>query len=838
MTYDALETVAPLVPETDYITSKFEHDNFVKGRQVRTRYLHGDKDREVFDAENFDLLEENPRTAAYKDRLRTERLGLDKGRLTELEQEKEAAIIVPTKLEWEQFMHDVHNPDFAAKIKSNVIKSNKKVSEVERVNELTDPKAQKQRKEKLAQAFAEHTRKTKENPDFYTGFTDYNRKDDAAATSAQAKIRQRHNNNDDDDDDDDVNDKDAMRDDNTLTSAEERRKAKKERENENTPVQISNEDARQLLAYNPLARLQSLMHKDFHMLPEVSQTWELLMPLQLKPEKYRQHYNAVEFLRAMNLCGAKYDGCVLLATPGRLAQLLDKGFYSNCFEGDVLRSDHEHYDDEETVLAVFKFYLVRRSKDNVAALGKYALDDDDGTNLVNMDLFDPGRLLREQQQIARLNKPGLYDADNVAETNDDDGTSEYGSLHEIKDLQKEFMFCLRVVCVVPHDDKQHTRVDDVEEFASVEDGDFVVPEVLQPPPTAAGENNVGSGERLHLGGDDTFDEAITIGPEDQLGVESHSMAAALTSPMRSATNVVDNLQPSEFDDDNGGGLIESSSGPREIIVSDATGLTNTSSNRMQQQQSRTSGTGNKSSSASLLFGGDAGSKSDADDDVDDDDLVDRARQINYQSKARRRHNQQRQQNLISQPERFGVRFEDIAGSNLSEDHNDNDDDDNANYEYQQQRRKKSAITDESEGELFIGRAATRNNMFGSALASSAAAAATDGDVGGVSGSNIRHTKDKKTKYETHTDDENSEREQFSHASLDDDSSANDVRPEEHLIIDAVEARRLVGVWKAPDIMSKINRRYLTKLCVRAFAYYAVSLPVTTSAVGKGKKKKK
>ena len=788
--YDALEVPAPLAPSTEQATTKFEYDQFIKTRQVTRRYVHGaDVDRN-FDPENFDLLPDTGRNRQYKDRLRTDRLGLDKGQLPELEQELQAAIVVPTQMEWAQLQHDLANPDFIKDIRGDVIRPTTQLTEVERARRLNDAAAQKERQETLQRAFLEQTARLRDNPDFYTGLSD--RVQQVAGGQVLA-----------DDDDESADGEESGREQQEAGNGAPGASATAPRvaphEGENAPVPISTDEARQLLVHNPLTRLQHTMHRDFLMLPEVAHLWQLLFPLQLQQERHKRDYNAVEFIRAMNMCGAKYDSCVLLSVTEPLGQLVDQQWFAPYLdkESGRLGGAHEHYDEERrrTVLAVFKFFCVRRNKGNVGALSKYALHDDKRSNLLNTDAFDPNAVVNRSQQYTALNKGGLYDADNVDDNDTDDGTSEYGSLHEIRNLAKEFMFCIRVVCAVPappppppasaedaSGDREVAQVnnaadDDDNDYVSIEDQDFVLPATFRPPGIGAPP-----------GEDATADDCVTVGPEHSLHLDDANDAGVRPN---SVTARLDELQPTTFDDgDDDGAAPELSSEPREILVSDATALTTTTNSRTRGSGVQQSVAGTSTNTTSALFGGNAGSVSDGDDDDDDggeeDDVVERRR-------ARRVRGADI--TAFNNTERFGVRFEDVQ--------HDEEDADEMASDASASFRMADADGDMPRGASLSMRAAAASSV--------AAAAAVD-------------------PFDVHSDDGDAV-----DAASDADSSAEQFRPDQTVTLDAAQARRLVGKWKAPDIMKKINQRYLTRLCVRAYAFYAVTLPVEATAVGSKKK---
>ena len=369
------------------------------------------------------------------------------------------------------------------------------------------------------------------------------------------------------------------------------------------------------------------------------------------------------------------------------------------------------------------------------------------------------------------------------------------------------MFCLRVVCVVPTDDttnrrdKEDDSIDsEIDEYASIEDGDFVLPEH---PPSSQFPADDAAAAANGMAEDPT--DCITVGPDDDFTVRSHHQNPAAggddddgSGQSRAPLNVVERLQRSEFaDNDDDEAAPALSSEPREVLVSDTTtgrGTNTRSSTAARREKS-------SASSNSELFGGDAGSKSDDDRDEEFGQNFDDDNENHYQSKRRAVQQQQRRypfNSLYYNTERFGMRPEDVDDNGLL-----SQDDEMLERRFDERHPVQNPF-------------AKPPQQFSAAVAS------------GPSTTTTTTT----NRYDVHTDDEKSKDDD------DDDSSLNEFLPEKQLTIDRTQAKRAVGDWKAPDFEKKINRQYLTKLCVRAFAYYAVSLPITASAVGNKKKKKK
>ena len=221
---------------------------------------------------------------------------------------------------------------------------------------------------------------------------------------------------------------------------------------------LETEAARDLFSVNPLELLPTDLRGNFMSLPEISAVWRLLYPSVLQAERHRVHVNAVELVRAMALCGAKFDGSIRLATRARLGELLDREFYGGDLDGTTLCGGHEHYEkaSARTTLTIFKFYVVRRTKDNVALLGR-AMEEQTKASATK-PATEARAANRAGADFMQLNARGLLDLEptQVLDT-ESDGTEAEGTQHSIRYLAREFMFCVRVVCVEPpacdcHDD--------------------------------------------------------------------------------------------------------------------------------------------------------------------------------------------------------------------------------------------------------------------------------------------------------------------------------------------------------------------------------------------------
>lgn len=228
--------------------------------------------------------------------------------------------------------------------------------------------------------------------------------------------------------------------------------------------------ARGLLNVNPLAILRVTNRASLLQLPDVRSVYQLLNPIVMQHEQHRRHFNLVELVREMNLCGCKYDGCEQAVVQEPLGKLVDGAFYRSFLdENERLRGGHEHYDYGNTQLCILKFFLVHRNAANCQVL---QIVDENGRRVQRNA---PG------EDSMRLNRMGLYDIDPDAGDRDLYENDAYSSMHNIKHLYAEFMLCLRVVCVEVRppparaQEQEDDDVSDTESCVSVLDDDFVVP---------------------------------------------------------------------------------------------------------------------------------------------------------------------------------------------------------------------------------------------------------------------------------------------------------------------------------------------------------------------------
>lgn len=211
---------------------------------------------------------------------------------------------------------------------------------------------------------------------------------------------------------------------------------------------LTHEAARELFVLNPLELLPVEMRGNFMSLPEISAAWRLLYPYIIQTENRRTHVNAVELVRAMALCGAKFDGCIRLATRSRLGELLHSEYYASDLDTEGrLCGGHEHFDNERTTLVLFKFYVVRRTKDNVARLTRTM--EEQNSAAVAKPATEARAANQAGSKFMNLNPRGLLDIDSQVGDAESDGTEEQGTQHSIRYLAREFLFCISVVCVEP-----------------------------------------------------------------------------------------------------------------------------------------------------------------------------------------------------------------------------------------------------------------------------------------------------------------------------------------------------------------------------------------------------
>ena len=233
---------------------------------------------------------------------------------------------------------------------------------------------------------------------------------------------------------------------------------------------LSNSELKPLLVVNPYCMIPPEQLTQLLQVPDIVNVHQLLFARMMKHESHKQHYNVVEFVRCMGKAGCKYDGCVKVRSRSRIGPLLDPDFYGSFMDQNKnLLGGHDHYDPVKsaTTFVIFKFYLVIRKKENAEKVKEIESAKKQAelkakkagkTRLTDEAARDIDTLMSRGAENVHLNKPGLYDADVVVGQDEDDGTSPYGSMHDIKDLAKHFMFSC---CVVFQETKYtHNDVDD------------------------------------------------------------------------------------------------------------------------------------------------------------------------------------------------------------------------------------------------------------------------------------------------------------------------------------------------------------------------------------------
>lgn len=518
--YNPFEQPAPLQPSTYMSTSHFKYDDFVSQRRVARRNLHGlaeerfDPEQHVPSARYNESVSARPLTGQFVDED------------PEIEAERHANLVEQPPEIQETLRRDLRNQRFIAGIKGPVTRSAQPSADLRRQRTLIKEKATRVRE--IENEFAAAA--VANDPDFFTQLSGYQsiqkrmrqRRDDDAALLALLDREEQDLEKqldelvgDADGDESENAEQEARR--ASIEKEKQERREEIEREkaaiidsqtaaeddpglatldaisaSDHVPV-ITAQEARTLFETNPLATLHQSLRTQFLQLAEAKDLWCTFQALQLQHETHRAHFNIVELVRALAFRGAKYDGCVKLRVKQRLGALIDKKFNASFLDGDHLRGGHEHFmRDRHTNIVVFKFFLVRRTKNNVdvvapktAATHGAALDQ-----LTDNAATDINTHLDVNTRHMHLNKPGLYDRDEAFEIDEDDGTDEYGSLHDMKYLEREMMFTMRVVCVeaqLPRDEESEDEEEgnDATGYASMDDNDYVLPADMTPEAEAA-----------------------------------------------------------------------------------------------------------------------------------------------------------------------------------------------------------------------------------------------------------------------------------------------------------------------------------------------------------------
>jgi hypothetical protein len=272
--------------------------------------------------------------------------------------------------------------------------------------------------------------------------------------------QQRAGNDDDEDEDDDEDDR-MEQSVHAEDNGGEKEDGAEEDKGQNTEAlinlpMIGELEARDLLTVNALHMLDNDLRGPFMQLSEPAMIWQLLNAHVLQHEQHKRHVHLIELVRAMALKGAKYGGLAHVASAQRLGSLVDADFFGSFLdERGRLTGGHEHFVDGTTRFVVLKFYCVRRNKDNSGVIDGKRYAESGATTGASTDKqmhrllerTDIDELANAGNEHIRLNRAGLYDAHNRIDDAEDDGTDEYSSLHDIKYLEREFMFCVRLVCV-------------------------------------------------------------------------------------------------------------------------------------------------------------------------------------------------------------------------------------------------------------------------------------------------------------------------------------------------------------------------------------------------------
>ncbi len=435
---------APLQPE-DFMSETradgepltFRYDDFVSARRVFRRNLHG-RSEDQFDPETL-----KP-TKAYLRKIKERDFVRDVDIDPALEEERDAAAFDQPPEVIEQFRKDITNPRFRAALGKTVVRGRKAQVEAETSTSNTVP---------LPAPRIEITtlpESTSSNPDFFTknqeydGFSLHREREEQRRTAAEVLDR-------------------MLEDGDVPLGIDTPDKPADKKEAEDTGLTTA--QAQKLLGVNPLAMLRLSARSELMQLQDVNSVYRLLYPILLQHEKHRQHYNIIELVRELTLCGAKYDGCIQMHTATALRSLVDPVFYKSFLRGGRLKGGHEHYGkDGTTRFAVFKFYLVHRNAENAKLL---QLVDERGRSLAQQ-----GHKVDDETNQPRLNSAGVYDIDDDDIADEDiDATDTYSSMHTIKDLHREFMLSLRVVCIECDDTQESDHTADNSESSRGADDD-------------------------------------------------------------------------------------------------------------------------------------------------------------------------------------------------------------------------------------------------------------------------------------------------------------------------------------------------------------------------------
>jgi len=460
---------APLQPE-DFLSDRrhdgklleFKYDEFLSARRVARRNVHGAIET-AFDAESI-----KP-TRAYlrkvESRAIEDQIEVDE----EVERERLAGVIEQPDEVKAQLRADLRNPRFIDAIGKTVIRS-KSAAAAARAHLAPDEPV---RIEPVLAGATEPDR----NPDFFTHMQTFDGYD--AIRASMAKRRRRHDTLVEQDDDAELASDELLGDDATRAVG-----APDVGSDDGDggggggggggdalyATDLSDAQARALLDVNPFASLRMAARCDLMRVLDVASIYRMLYPLVMRHEEHREHFNLAELVRALAVRGAKYDGCVQVHSARRLGDLLDRRFYGSFYDGGgELCGGHEHYQRQTrgTRFCVLKFYLVQRNAENCGLL---------------QVVDETSRREGHANRAARLNAAGAYDMGEDAK--EEEGADIYGSMHDVQSLHREFMLCMRLVCVECAEDPRFGIDDDAdddnaessdESCASVLDEDFVLP---------------------------------------------------------------------------------------------------------------------------------------------------------------------------------------------------------------------------------------------------------------------------------------------------------------------------------------------------------------------------
>lgn len=511
---------------------RFPYDDFMTARRVQRTNLHGDAE-DNFDADSF-----RP-TAAYLKKLRERDIRLDTEEDPIIAEERRHLNTNQTDEELAQLASDVRQPRFRALLARNTTRLH--TADAADYTVPAKPAAVRMPVIGDPDAFAR-------NAKFDGGVR--NATKPAAQPEEQAAA---------------IEDDDIMlerRKPAAATTSDQPEAAKKD----NSSVVLDDHSARNFLDPNPLAMLQVSVRADLMQLPDVANVYSLLYPLMLQHESQRHHYNVLEFVRELVLCGCKYDGCLQMESPRRLGQLLDKQFYSPFLNkaGNLTPATHEHFETidnevegrrERTRIAIFKFYLVQRTPGNSALLQVV----DDNTRKEKEKQRHASRPVTADDEDMRLNRVGIYDIDIAEADKDHTELSRYSAMHHVKNLSNEFMLALRVVCV----ECEEKEADDREDCASVEDEDFFDPgDPFAVPAAVVPEAVAGAGAVLLDDSEEedseVFEGSKTVVAQNKrarpdASMSFSNMAAASMSTFRTAALAplmdIDEEESDDLDDD-------------------------------------------------------------------------------------------------------------------------------------------------------------------------------------------------------------------------------------------------------------------------------------------------